>query len=474
MYSFGEGVRGEELKTFTNYYTPGPGTYDQVDQEAVMDGYPTWKVGTSKRPHLYGTSNKDVGPGSYEVNKAEMKKYLKKTIGKEKRGQIGHKGISTVGPDAYNPKGFARIPPSYSFGYKTDGFADGKREDVPGPGAYEIKNGFEQPEENMRQTKSAFNRTAPQALSKSRDPKSGSSGLPGPGYHYNPEVDNYDFRFFNPTWSFGKATRDDLYNDEAKNLPGPGKYNMAGTVNMKTGYTILGKNYGKKANISDTPGPNVYNQEVTPLRQTAPAFRIGKAARKDMSTGNPEFPGPGAYHKYNYVAEKGTRMGTSVRPGLYNSESKKTPGPGEYEVRGDITKSIKYSMGVKTVLKKQGEVFPGPGEYEPFGSMYLDINNGAIIGTSERPALYKKGMAPGPGQYDTRGNIGIGTKSKIGNGKRPPMTKVTDEPGPGYYNIPSAIANVQKYLLPYYSQEKRKNNGEADTSFKGIFGGLPE
>lgn len=34
------------------------------------------------------------------------------------------------------------------------------------------------------------------------------------------------------------------------------------------------------------------------------------------------------------------------------------------------------------------------------------------IGTSERPPLYKKGVAPGPGQYDTRENIGIGTKSR--------------------------------------------------------------
>lgn len=50
------------------------------------------------------------------------------------------------------------------------------------------------------------------------------------------------------------------------------------------------------------------------------------------------------------------------------------------------------------------------------------------------------------------------------------MTKPSDEPGPGYYNIPSAIANVQKYLLPYYADEKRRTAHENETSFRGIFG----
>lgn len=56
MYSIGGGVRGslpiipstnhilgEELKTQSNYYTPGPGTYEHVEEEIVKQGYPTWK-----------------------------------------------------------------------------------------------------------------------------------------------------------------------------------------------------------------------------------------------------------------------------------------------------------------------------------------------------------------------------------------------------------------------------------------------
>jgi len=483
MYTFGSGTRGEELKKLSNYYAPGPGAYDQITQETVKDGYPSWKVGTSKRGNLHGSSNAEVGPGSYEVSKGDTKKHQKKSFARGKRGQSEFKGISTVGPDAYNPKGFGKVPPAFSFGYKGEGFGTTTTAYVPGPGAYEVKEGFEQGTEGMQNTRSAFNRTAPQAQTRSRDPDLGSSALPGPGSNFNPSSENYNFRYFTPNWSFGKATRDDLYNNEATNAPGPGKYNFGGTINTKNGFTILGKNK-VKGNTNYVPGPNIYNQDVAPLRQTAPAFRIGKAERKDMATGNPEFPGPGAYiddENKPPVPEdviykvRGTRMGSSQRPGLYTSEGKKLPGPGEYEVRGDITKGTKYSMGMKCQTKKAGEVMPGPGEYEPFGSIYLEKNNGAIIGTSERPTLYKKGSTPGPGQYDTRGNIGIGTKSKIGNGRRKPISKDNDEPGPGYYNIPSAFGNVAKYLQPNFAQEKRKATGtDKDTSFRGIFGSKSE
>jgi len=472
MWSMSAGVRGEELKTLSNYYTPGPGNYDQVQPEITKDAYPSWKVGTGRRPNLYGSSNADVGPGSYETNKNRSdKKHDKKTFSRDKRGHSEFKGMSTVGPDAYHPKRNGKAPAAFSFGYKTDGFAAAFKSDVPGPGAYEIKDGI-QPEEEDEKRRTAFNRTAPQELTKSRQPMFGPGDLPGPGTHFdgegNEQKDNFDYRYFTPTWSFGKANRDDLYN-ETKHVPGPGKYQVSGTINSKTGFTMLGR-YDVKGNTGSVPGPNVYNQDIQPLRKTAPAFRIGKAERKDMSTGTPEFPGPGAYYANGIGRGKTAKIGTSRRPGLYSQEAGRNPGPGAYEVRGNIAKGIKYSMGIKGGAKKIGEVYPGPGEYEPFGSVYLDKNIGAIIGTSERPALYKKGMAPGPGQYDVRGDVGdAGTKSKIGNGKRQPMSKVNDEPGPGYYNIPSAIANVQKYLWPYFPEEKRRANMDKEETFRGIF-----
>lgn len=51
-----------------------------------------------------------------------------------------------------------------------------------------------------------------------------------------------------------------------------GKYNIPVSLKTKTGFTILGKTQAK-GSTNDTPGPNVYNQAIEPLRQTAPAFR---------------------------------------------------------------------------------------------------------------------------------------------------------------------------------------------------------
>jgi len=469
MYSIGSGVRGEELKTQSNYYTPGPGTYEHVEEELTKNGYPSWKMGSSKRPNLYNSTNPDVGPGLYEVAKKEVKKYAKKTFPKDKRGQSEFKGSNAVGPGSYFPKKFVKAPPAFSFGYKGDGFGPTSRENIPGPGAYDIKDMFDEAANKSQRNgepRSAFTRTAPNAMTRSKDGENGSSKVPGPGEHYNEDIDNYNFRYFAPTWSFGKSTRDEMYTDETK-APGPGKYMINSTLKTKSGFTILGKTQ-TKGTTNDAPGPNVYNQDINPLRQTAPAFRIGKAERKDMSTGN-DAPGPGSYHKMQELANKGAKIGTSVRPPLHSLDGKKQPGPGAYDVQGTIGNNAKYSMGVKSNAKKATEVFPGPGEYEPFGTSLFEKTNGAVIGESKRPMLYKHATAPGPGQYDIRGNLG-GTKSKFGTGARAPLAKVSDEPGPGFYNIPSAIGNVPKYLLPSYVQEKRRTMTDKDASFRGIFG----
>jgi len=472
MYSIGGAIRGEELKTQSNYYTPGPGTYEHIEEGIVKSAYPTWKMGSSKRQPLYNSTNPEVGPGLYEVAKKDVKKYAKKTFSKDKRGQSEFKGSNAVGPGSYFPKKFMKAPPQFSFGYKGDGFGPANSENIPGPGTYDVKGMFDDADEKFKtngEPRSAFTRTAPNAMARSRDGENGSAKVPGPGEHYNADIDNYDFRYFAPTWSFGKSTRDELYNDDTKVAPGPGKYNIATALKTKSGFTILGKSQSK-GNTNDAPGPNVYNQDINPLRQTAPAFRIGKAERKDMAMENQDVPGPGSYHKVQGLSNKGAKIGSSVRPPLHSLDGKKQPGPGSYDIPGQIGINSKYSMGVKSNSKKPTEVFPGPGEYEPFGTTFFEKTNGAVIGESKRPMLYKHATAPGPGAYDIRGNLGGGTKSRFGTGARAPLAKACDEPGPGYYNIPSAIGNVPKYLLPSYQQEKRRTMTEKDASFKGIFG----
>jgi len=468
VWTFGAGVRGDELKQSTSYYAPGPGTYDETSEDAYKKAYPQWKVGTGNRPDLYSTWNKNIGPGSYEVAGKAPTKAEKKTFSKAKKEfSEFKKATNPVGPGSYFPKKFTQAPPVFSFGYKSDGFQLASNAEFPGPGTYDIKNVIDEAfEKSMRPpgSRSAFTRTAPHAVTRSVDPD-GKPGTPGPGYHYNPEIENYDMRYFTPTWSFGRSNRDDLYNDETKHVPGPGNYQIPSALKTKTGFTILGK-HQKRGTSSDTPGPNVYKQDIAALRKTAPSFRIGKAERKNMAMGNAEIPGPGTYYEEDQtLGGKGTRIGTSQRRELHPEGIKKNPGPGEYEINGTIGKSTKYSMGIKGGAKKVTEVLPGPGEYEPYTSVYLEKNIGGIIGTSQRPPLYKRGGAPGPGQYDVRGNIG-GSTYKIGTGKRAHTAKNSDEPGPGFYNIPSAIGNVPKYLRAGYAQEaqekRRAANAEKD------------
>jgi len=468
MWSFGAGNKGESNKHDTNQYTPGPGAYDEVEQDNVKYAYPQWKQGTSRRQPLYNYSNQAVGPGSYYTEKKPVDKKSKKSFTRAKRGQTENKGTAAVGPGSYHPKKFMRAAPTFSFGYKTDGWKS--TEDVPGPGAYEFVNEFDKNATEVRPGtgKSAFLRTATENMTKPLDGGSEAVYVPGPGAHYSDKNDNASFRYFTPTWSFGKANRDGLYSEETKQAPGPGKYQLPPQLKTKGGFTILGKNQVKEAS-SDTPGPNMYNPNINPLRQTAPAFRIGKSERTNLAMGRPDVPGPGKYFREGALGQKGTKMGTSTRPPLYSQDGERNPGPGAYNMRGEATNNIKYSMGIKTGAKKGVDVLPGPGEYDPFGSVYMEKNSGAIIGTSERPALYKKAGAPGPGQYDIRKELG-GTRTRFGKAARSSMAKINDEPGPGFYNIPSAIGNVPKYLLPSYAAEKRKKQVDAEASFGGIFG----
>jgi len=281
MWSIGTAHRDDELKTMSYYYAPGPGTYDQVHDGTYKQQNPAWRQGSSVRPPLYSGSHPGLGPGSYEVKesigKIETNKdgKVQPSFSKAKRGHSENKGVATVGPGSYNPKKFAKAYPQFSFGYKGEGIYSNIRAHTPGPGAYEFKDPFELMGEEAKKPgneKTAFLRTAPQAFSQPKESAFGDHSTPGPGQNYNPNVDNYSFRYFAPTYSFGTSTRDDLYNSEAKNFPGPGKYSHPGGIKTKSGFTILGR-HPSKGNSSDTPAPNVYNQSINPLRKTAPSFR---------------------------------------------------------------------------------------------------------------------------------------------------------------------------------------------------------
>ena len=76
---------------------------------------------------------------------------------------------------------------------------------------------------------------------------------------------------------------------------------------------------------------------------------------------------------------------------------------------------------------------PGPGQYDTRGDM--DLENGHIFGTSTRKAEKDRMMNPGPGSYNPKSGIqaqGASIKAKTSYGG---FLSVKDTPGPGQYNV---------------------------------------
>jgi hypothetical protein len=171
--------------------------------------------------------------------------------------------------------------------------------------------------------------------------------------------------------------------------------------------------------------------------------------------GSPDIPGPGTHDVPIQESLLGAKIGTGERPGLHPTFGKQIPGPGTYDISRDVIQGPKYPMGIKYHIKKNTESVPGPGAYDPHGSVYMEKNAGAIIGTSERPMLYSNEMTPGPGMYKIE-KKSMAPKYGFGTSKKNNTIKPNDEPGPGSYNIPKAFGNVPKYLIP---RQRSVDNG---------------
>lgn len=154
-------------------------------------------------------------------------------------------------------------------------------------------------------------------------------------------------------------TIDDPYSNAT---PGPGSYNISGNIgrNDKKGL-IKERSRPQSAAYSKVPGPGAYN----PRRmRKGKNQKIGTQEKLSMGRYKTGTPGPGAYEPGKRRKGGKVRIGSAVRRPLY--DSKNTPGPGNYNVRGKIG-GPKY--GIKP---RRGDIghgncskVPGPARYNP-------------------------------------------------------------------------------------------------------------
>lgn len=124
----------------------------------------------------------------------------------------------------------------------------------------------------------------------------------------------------------------------------------------------------------------------------------------------------------------------SLRPRLKPKDGASTaPGPGAYNFTATsmdkYRTSQRYGFGTSSRDGKSFVGVPGPGAYTPF-----DPNITAprwVMGSESRLGMVRRSQTPGPGTYDTRGNMDGLQKSMSG---RFESKRSHSNPGPGKYN----------------------------------------
>lgn len=128
------------------------------------------------------------------------------------------------------------------------------------------------------------------------------------------------------------------------------------------------------------------------------------------------------------------------------------PGPGNYNpLESGRAKPPAYTMRPKTSSLSDLNKSPGPGAYNPKFDVSKENLGACKIGTGTRDAgknIPGGKEVPGPGAYAPRTSLG-GPAFGIGSSMRDEVNpKSLGTPGPGHYKVPTYIANLPKYTMP--------------------------
>ena len=241
-----------------------------------------------------------------------------------------------------------------------------------------------------------------------------------------------------PAFSMGKSKRAE---EKLNSNPGPGSYVEKDKVDAPA-WTMSSVKQPEKV-ISNSPGPGAYNSDYSISKDKAPSYAInGRQKNAAVS----QLPGPGQYNpSKNFVTQKNT-FDISFASKLSNGRSDHltAPGPGNYEIKREITGPIGAKFGSEARNKvKTSSDNPGPGSYKIQSTV-----GGSVFkfGTSQRGGAQIKSSAPGPGQYEPKRVIGNDGQKSTLLGRPKSVQKLHLTPGPGAYNADKK-SNVPSYKL---------------------------
>jgi len=238
------------------------------------------KIGRSLRGDIVTGKNRNVGPGSYEIDSMFTNKRGGYSSGKQEKG-LSY-GNHNPGPGSYDYNASSmKDGLSYKIGKQRREGMGGSNN--PGPGNYESSNflGNKYGKINPEGREATF------------------FNNPGPGtYDENGKTGLHE----NFKYSFGK----DIKRDLAKGVPGPGTYDgdyVHGKQGIAVGKSPKGFIYG-----NPNPGPGAYDGDYGNMRYSAGnKYTFGKDRRDHVQVGNKV--GPADYDipasipdvaKYNY------------------------------------------------------------------------------------------------------------------------------------------------------------------------------
>ncbi|KAL4492548.1 hypothetical protein ABPG72_007661 [Tetrahymena utriculariae] len=315
-----KGFTTTEKLQFHDKKTPGVGLY-QIENPEIRVKTPAYIFGKSKRSCSYAetSTSQQKSESIWDQPSQHVSQAYRYSIGKSERVSLAFSvNNNNPGPGQYEPKAIQKnigisIGPTSSQAYD-------ERE-------YDEKNR----EERKRKER------IDEILKQRRIP------LPGPQQYqevYALDKKMLELRMKTPqNMEYNEIKRAYLHlNDN----PGPGDYqqNYQVVKRQSPSFHIQERPQTQRREIEENPGPGEYEHNDTFSKSQGPFFKIGRGQRSNPVR-NKYKVGPGSYLINKEEKGNSYTIGNQER---FKFKSKKQPGPGQYNISGEIGKLPVYML----------------------------------------------------------------------------------------------------------------------------------